>query len=159
RDRLLLVRPPAVADAVGPQPLLGQRRQDRPRRQHDLAVAVERAAQVVRGQHAAGPAQHLCAGVVVAELAVAVHQSHTPSTIPRAGDPFAFTSPGAAAPSEVTITASAVPAPRPSMASTGSPSSLPSAVSGCTSSSFQPRRLGCLTVETAWPTTRPICMG
>src|SRR5262249_49526673 len=42
--------------------------------------------------------------------------------------------------------------------SSGSPSSLPSGVSGCTTSSRHPLMVGCLTVETAWPTTTPICI-
>jgi hypothetical protein len=50
------------------------------------------------------------------------------------------------------------PAPSLSMASSGSPSSLPSEVNGCTRSNLQPTMLECFTVATPWPTTRPSCM-
>src|SRR5205807_1854592 len=82
-------------------------------------------------------------------LPVAAHASQIPSTIQRTGEFFAPTSSRAAAPSFVRITRSALPAPRLSIASNGSPSSLPSGVNSWTTSNFQPFMLGCLTVAVA----------
>src|SRR5262249_45582487 len=101
-------------------------------------------------------------GAVRARLcrpAVRAHESHNPSTIQRTRESFAPTSPPAPAPSFDTITKSETPAPRLSIANSGSPSSLPSGASGCTTSRRQPRKLGCLVVETARPATRATCMG
>src|SRR5262249_6641675 len=91
-----------------------------------------------------------CRGAISGpELAVGAHPSHTPNTIQRAGEFLCPTNCRAPAPSFDRITRLSGPAPRLSIASSGSPSSLPSGVIGWTSSKRQPVRLACLTVETA----------
>src|SRR6516164_10054511 len=97
--------------------LPGQGGDDRTRRQEHFAVAVERPAQVLGGQHSARPTQHLRVGGGVPGLAVAVHQSQTPRTIQRTGEFLTPTRARAPAPSLETITRWAVPAPRLSIAS------------------------------------------
>src|SRR5262249_53065598 len=90
--------------------------------------------------------------------AIAIHQSHIPNTIQRAGECLAPTSSRVEAPSLVRITREPTAPPRLSIAKSGSPSSWPSGVNNCTTSSRQPVRLGCFAVETACPTTTPICI-
>src|SRR5262249_6626105 len=123
-----------------------------------LAMGGQGTAEILGGQHAAGPAEDVVLGGSHRHLAVTVHQSFIPRIIQRTGEFLAPTNSRAEAPSLVRITRSDTPAPRLSMARSGSPSSVPSAASSCTSSKRQPCILGCFTVETAFPTTRPICM-
>src|SRR5205807_2637569 len=96
-------------------------------------------------EHGRGPALDRVAPVG-AGLAVGCHQSSIPITNQRAGESFAPTSFRASAPSLHRTALDPTLAPTGSMASSGSPSALPSGVSSCTRTSRQPWKLACFTV-------------
>src|SRR5947209_7285114 len=144
----LFNRPSADPNAVGPNLLGGQRSDDRPRRHNQLPMAIQGVPQILGTYHLACPAQDLSVGGGLSDVAIGSHQSHTPRTIQRTGEFFAPTSSRAPAPSFDKMTRSFGPAPRLSIAKSGSPSASPSTARGCTSSRRQPSSVGCFTVAT-----------
>src|SRR5262249_39766314 len=108
----------------------GRGRYHSPAGQQQFFMAVQHTPQPQGADNLRGPAQSLRCFGSDSMLVVAIHQSQTPSTIQRAGelsDPISCRAP---APSFDRITRVPVPAPRLSIASNGSPSSLPAVVSG-----------------------------
>src|SRR5438128_2334105 len=112
-------------------------------------MAIQGTPQIIGRQHPTRPAQDLGVSGGIQVLAVRAHRSQIPRTIQRTGVFLAPTISRAPAPSLDRITRLAFPAPSLSIASNGSPSAWPVAVKGCTSSSRQPFRLACFTVDTA----------